>query len=132
LIILFCLFQATDEYDYFKTNTAFSNQYIDEFISKTLQDQIIPDLLIESIAFAKRDFKKDETTRRNFNDPLKEEATQLLFKVNQNLDNDGQQYDHFFAFLNFVCPLNFLNFLNHRTSSSPLITLKYKEKFFEK
>lgn len=77
-----------EEYDYFKTNTSFSNQYIEEFIAKTLQDQIIPDLLIETIASVKREIKKTNSQTKLFKDPLKDAASDLLYTVDKNISKE--------------------------------------------
>ena len=38
--------KASDEYEYFKSNDSFANEYVNSFIDIILENEIIPDLLI--------------------------------------------------------------------------------------
>ena len=42
--------KEADEYQYFKANTTFANDYVDEFLTKLLEIEIIPDILIETLS----------------------------------------------------------------------------------
>ena len=43
------IIKAVDEYQYFKKNERFANEYVDDFIEKILENEVVPDLLIETL-----------------------------------------------------------------------------------
>lgn len=50
-------FQEPSDYLYIRRNEAFANRFIEDFINKTIEDQLIPDLLLEVIGEIDREVK---------------------------------------------------------------------------
>ncbi len=57
--------QEPTDYVYFRRHEAFANRYIDAFIGKCIEDQFIPDLLLEIIGELDREVKIFDLQKEN-------------------------------------------------------------------
>jgi hypothetical protein len=57
---LFIFQKSGEEYRYFKSNEQFADFYVDSFIRKSLQNELIPDILIETLNDMTLDVNNEE------------------------------------------------------------------------
>lgn len=101
--------KASDEYCYFKDNEQFSYRYVDEFIDKMLQNELIPDMLIETLS----EMTVDENNVNKF--PLKsdryvrEPSQTRYMPVQMSYDGQGYGLKRVRSLLNsnFICSMLF-------------------------
>ncbi|CAF1539837.1 unnamed protein product, partial [Didymodactylos carnosus] len=72
------------DYVYLRSNEAFANRYIDDFIGKCIEDEYIPDILIELIAELEKDNKNIKPEEKSF----KQDIDQYYAQLNNNYSDD--------------------------------------------